>query len=569
MNVKKETIKRIRTKIIWIYHKSDGHRWILVLYILIGAIQSLLSVSYALIFKQMVDYIMGEYRGSIYQMVLLIAMILLSQELLSALQSALIVRTKQKITNQMKEEVFASVVHANWLELEKFHSGDIVNRLENDSSTIVACITDTIPQVINSFIRISFAFGTMLYLDWVVAVISVITLPIMLIITRSVLKRLRKFNKELRIVSSESTSYTQESVQQAMVIKSFQMEEEKINGLKKLYNQILDLVIKRNILGILSGSILSGGFSIGYLLAFLVGAWRMETGMISFGTMTAFLQLISQVQNPLYNLANVIPAFVSISIAAERLMELNELERERCEQKEIIKAPVGILFSHVTFSYETLVPVLKDVSCRFEAGKATAIIGKTGEGKTTLLKLLLAFLMPQQGKIYLENADGKVLNGIEFRNTYTYVPQGNTLFSGTIKQNLLMGNQDQDRNREELRKAIVCASAEFLYELPNGLDTKIGEKGAGLSEGQALRVAIVRGLLRNAPIMIFDESTAALDEMTQLRVFTQIREGYKNRTLLFVTHKLSLAWKCDRIFEIENQKVKLVKKEEYVSYFHL
>lgn len=555
----REKWNRVSLKIKWIYHKSDGCRWILALYVVIGALQAVLGVSYALVFKHMIDIVTGELTGSVYQMILLVGGVLLSQEVFSALQSALIVQTRQKMTNRLKEEMFDAVLRSSWTEIEKIHSGDIVNRLENDSTTIINCLTDTIPQMINSLFRLCFAFGTMLYLDWVIAVVSVIILPFILLIAKFVLKRLRKLNKELRIISSKSTAYIQETIQHSMVVKAFQIEKEKSQGLSSIYNSMLDIVIKRNLLGILSGSLISVGFSLGYLFAFITGAWRMEAGLISFGTVTAFLQLVSQVQNPLYILANIVPNLVSISIASERLMELNDLEKEEFEQKEPLAAPVRIQFRNVTFGYGRKNLVLKDICCTLESGEATAIIGKTGEGKTTFLKLLLAFLTPQEGDIFLETNNAVVVNGIAYRNTYTYVPQGNTLFSGTVRQNLLL---NEEWKEEELKKAIFCACAEFLYELPQGLDTTLGEKGAGLSEGQALRVAIVRGLLRNAPIMIFDESTAALDEMTQIRVFTRIKESYRNKTMIFVTHKLSLACKCDCIIRIENQNIYPVKKEE-------
>lgn len=555
----REKWNRIGLKIKWIYHKSDGCRWILALYIVIGALQAVLGVSYALVFKHMIDIVTGELTGSVYQMVLLVGIVLLSQEVFSALQSALIVQTRQKMTNRLKEEMFDAVLRSSWTEIEKIHSGDIVNRLENDSTTIINCLTDTVPQMINSLFRVCFAFGTMLYLDWIIAVVSVIILPFILLIAKFVLKRLRKLNKELRIISSKSTAYIQETIQHSMVVKAFQIEKEKSQGLSSIYNSMLDIIIKRNLLGILSGSLISVGFSLGYLFAFITGAWRMEAGLISFGTVTAFLQLVSQVQNPLYILANIVPNLVSISIASERLMELNDLEKEEFEQKEPLAAPVRIRFKNVTFGYGRKNLVLKDICCTLESGEATAIIGKTGEGKTTFLKLLLAFLTPQEGDIFLETNNAVVVNGIAYRNTYTYVPQGNTLFSGTVRQNLLL---NEEWKEEELKKAIFCACAEFLYELPQGLDTTLGEKGAGLSEGQALRVSIVRGLLRNAPIMIFDESTAALDEMTQIRVFTRIKESYRNKTMIFVTHKLSLACKCDCIIRIENQNIYPVKKEE-------
>lgn len=555
----REKWNRVSLKIKWIYHKSDGCRWILALYVVIGALQAVLGVSYALVFKHMIDIVTGELTGSVYQMILLVGVVLLSQEVFSALQSALIVQTRQKMTNRLKEEMFDAVLRSSWTEIEQIHSGDIVNRLENDSTTIINCLTDTVPQMINSLFRLCFAFGTMLYLDWVIAVVSVIILPFILLIAKFVLKRLRKLNKELRIISSKSTAYIQETIQHSMVVKAFQIEKEKSQGLSSIYNSMLDIVIKRNLLGILSGSLISVGFSLGYLFAFITGAWRMEAGLISFGTVTAFLQLVSQVQNPLYILANIVPNLVSISIASERLMELNDLEKEEFEQKEPLAAPVRIRFKNVTFGYGRKNLVLKDICCTLESGEATAIIGKTGEGKTTFLKLLLAFLTPQEGDIFLETNNAVVVNGIAYRNTYTYVPQGNTLFSGTVRQNLLL---NEEWKEEELKKAIFCACAEFLYELPQGLDTTLGEKGAGLSEGQALRVAIVRGLLRNAPIMIFDESTAALDEMTQIRVFTRIKESYRNKTMIFVTHKLSLACKCDCIIRIENQNIYPVKKEE-------
>lgn len=246
----------------------------------------------------------------------------------------------------------------------------------------------------------------------------------------------------------------------------------------------------------------------------------------------------------------MLPSFVTAYVSAERLIEITSLDKEETGSPQRLAEPVGISLEEVACGYAPENPVLRDVSVRIPPGETTAVVGETGAGKTTFVRLLLAFLSPEKGAVYLENGNRRVAGGVDTRCNFAFVPQGNTVFSGTVHENLLLANPES--SPEQLQTALRCACAEFVYELPDGLDTHIQEKGTGLSEGQAQRIVIARALLRDAPVLLFDEATSALDEETQAQVFANIRGCYQSKTLIFITHKLSMAESCDHIIKIKN-----------------
>lgn len=315
-----------------------------------------------------------------------------------------------------------------------------------------------------------------------------------------------------------------------------------VERLEHTQSQLRKNVVRRTSFSVFSNFILNFGFALGYLIAFLWAAVRMSAGTLTFGGMTAFLQLVNKIQTPARSLTKLAPAFVGVFTAAERLMELEEEPIEEQGEPIRLAAPCGLRINDISYRYEDGTrDVISHLSFDFRPGSCTAILGETGAGKTTLVRMLLALMSPQQGNITIYNAEEELRLSPLMRCNFVYVPQGNTLMSGTIRDNLRLGKRDA--TEEEMRKALSKSCADFVLTLPNGLDTRCGEQGGGLSEGQAQRIAIARALLRNRQIMVFDEATSALDGETECRLLRNILADNKH-TVIFITHRPAVLEYC-------------------------
>ena len=325
-----------------------------------------------------------------------------------------------------------------------------------------------------------------------------------------------------------------------------------VDKLESTQSELRHRVVQRTAFSVFSNLILNFGFALGYLIAFLWSAIRLSEKTLTFGGMTAFLQLVNKIQGPARNLTKLVPAFVSVFTAAERLMELEENPLEEQGEPIRVKAPCGVRFTDVSYAYdEKEGKVIDHLSFDFRPGSCTAILGETGSGKTTLVRMILALLRPQEGKVEIYNAKESKTLSPRMRCNFVYVPQGNTLMSGTIRDNLRLGklNASEERMREALHKS--CA--DFVFDLPEGLDTVCTEAGGGLSEGQAQRIAIARALLRNRAILLFDEATSALDPDTERQLLKNILASH-DRTIIFITHRPAVVDYCDQTLRVEKRR---------------
>ena len=320
-----------------------------------------------------------------------------------------------------------------------------------------------------------------------------------------------------------------------------------VDRLEDTQSELRQRVVKRTKFSVFSNLILNFGFALGYLVSFLWAAVRMSAHTLTFGGMTAFLQLVNKIQGPARSLTKLVPAFVSVFTAVERLMELEEDPLEEQGDSIVLKAPCGIRFEKVGFAYDEH-PIVSNLSYDFRPGSCTAILGETGAGKTTVVRLILALLRPQRGSVYIYNKEKEQLLGPLFRANFVYVPQGNTLMSGSIRENLRLGKLDA--TDEEMSDALRKSCADFVFELPQGLDTSCSEQGGGLSEGQAQRIAIARALLRNRSVMLFDEATSALDPDTERQLLQNILANH-DKTVIFITHRSAVVDYCDQVLRIE------------------
>jgi ABC-type multidrug transport system fused ATPase/permease subunit len=393
------------------------------------------------------------------------------------------------------------------------------------------------------------AFFYLLNMDTWLAVITVAILPLFLAVSRIYVAQMRKFSRRVRTSDSRIQSLLTEAVQHRVLLKTLEAGDHMVDRLDVQQSELRQHVRQRTKFSIASNLFVNGGFSLGYLVAFLWGAVRLSARTISFGQMTAFLQLVYRIQGPARDLTRLAPAFVSVFTAAERLLELTEPPSEQQGPSDIMLSPCGLRLSDVSYTYEDgLSPVISHLSFDFPPGSCTAILGETGAGKTTLVRLFLALLRPDEGHVQLYDNSRQADVTPMHRCNFVYVAQGNTLLSGTIRENLLLGNPEA--SEQQMRDALHQACADFVFQLAQGLDTVCAEAGGGFSEGQAQRIAIARALLRDRPVMLFDEATSALDPETEQQLLKNILSSHQ-KTIVFITHRLAVVEYCDQTLVVD------------------
>lgn len=460
--------------------------------------------------------------------------------------------------NRMQRHIFDHLLRSEWHGREKRHSGDVLNRLVSDSQTVVSVVTDTVPQAFAVLVRLVCAFFFLFSMDATLAISVTVILPVFILLSRLYIRRMRAITREVRQTDSRIQSSLQESVQHRLVLKTLERVPLLVSSLSELQATLRGQVRHRTLFSSTSNLILNVGFGGAYLFTFLWSVNRLAEGTITFGMMTAFIQLCGQIQGPFRELTRFIPSIISSFTAAERLMELEETPIEDDGEPIRFAEGAGIRVSDVTFAYdEHSRHIFEHASFDFRPGTATAILGETGAGKTTLIRLILALLKPDQGEvvIYRTAADAVPVSA-RTRCNLVYVPQGNSLFSGSLRWNLQMGKPDA--TEAEMREALDLACADFVATLPDGLDTRIGEGGAGLSEGQAQRIAIARALLRQGSILLLDEATSALDQDTEHQLLQNLLRHHQQLavkpTLIFITHRPAVVEHCEQVITLAKLK---------------
>ena len=453
-----------------------------------------------------------------------------------------------KAQNRMQQQMLDRLLRSEWRGKERHHSGDVINRLEQDVATVVGFVTETLPGTLSVGAMFVGAFVYLLRMDAVLAVITVAILPVFLLASRFYIGRMRKFTRRVRRSDSHVQSILQETVQHRMLIKTLECGGLMVRRLDAGQASLRRHVRRRTVFSVFSNLMVNGGFSVGYLVAFLWSAVRLSQGTLTFGGMTAFLQLVYRIQSPARDLTRLAPAFVAVFTAAERLMELEEMPSERLDGQEPLDAPCGVRLRGVSYAYDDGDGnVIDRLSFDFRPGTCTAILGETGAGKTTLVRLMLALVRPTEGSIEIYNSRESRAVTPGARCNFVYVPQGNTLLSGTVRTNLLLGGPEA--TEADMREALRTACADFVLSLPDGLDTKVTEGGGGLSEGQAQRIAIARALLRGRCVMLFDEATSALDPTTERQLLHNILSA-SDKTVIFITHRPAVMEYCDQTLRL-------------------
>lgn len=532
----------------WLWEAWRGNRLQALLNVLIGVSQVGVSLLLVAAVQQAIDVASGSRPGDIYRAVGWMGILMLCNFGLNI--SAVWVRNilGVRAQNRMQQRMLDHILRSEWHGRESMHSGDVLNRLETDVSQVITFLTETLPNMLSVLCLFVGAFCYLLSMDVVLALITVGILPVFLLLSKVYIRRMRRLTREVRAQDSRVQSVLQETVQHRMLIKTLEGVGTMVDRLETTQSRLRRRVVRRTRFSVFSNFVLNFGFALGYLIAFLWAAVRLSSHTLTFGGMTAFLQLVGRIQSPARSLAQLIPAFVSVFTAAERLMELEENPLEEQGEPIPLRSPVGVRFRDVSFAYEDSDrPVLDHLSFDFRPGTCTAVLGETGTGKTTLVRLVLALLRPQSGSVELYDGNRTYTLSPRLRCNLVYVPQGNTLLSGTIRDNLRLGRLDADD--EVMYEALHQSCADFVHELPDGLDTVCGEAGGGLSEGQAQRIAIARALLRDRPVMLMDEATSALDPDTERQLLHNLLSENK-RTILFITHRPAVIDYCDQTLRI-------------------
>lgn len=550
---------------IWIAKDTKKHIKSLLLILGCAVVGALSSVAMAIVSKNLVDnatsgnikYVM--YFGIAFGCIILINLGT------NAASSMISVRAQEEFSNNLRQRMFARISGAEWKDISRYHSGDILTRLTSDVNAISNGVINVFPGIISLGVQLVAAFITLLYYEPYLAILAFVFGPFTILFSRIWGRKLKKLQIKIQESESAYRSFMQESLENITIVKAFRLEEKNVETIDNLHNDRMQWIIKRNRTSVAASSILAAGYWISYFIAFGWGALRLAQKAISYGTLTAFLQLVGQIQGPFIGLSRTLPQVIATIASAERLIELEKLEMEKQTQKLPFTKSVGVRLRNIDFSYNKDETILNNVTFTIEPGEIVALTGPSGEGKTTIIRLFLALLKPGDGSITFSDYNGIELEAsASTRDWISYVPQGNTLFSGTISDNLRNGFTEASDD-ELISAAQIACAWEFIEKLPDGLNTVIGENGLGLSEGQAQRIALARAIVRRAPVLILDESTSALDMDLEMRVLEGIRNLKPSRSCLVITHRLSALQICSRVLKLKDgiiQEVPMLKTED-------
>jgi len=517
-----------RTILRWLWSHHKGCRTQAAINVVVGLLQVGLGLWGVEQLRQLTDVATGKQEGHLLWMVALYVAIMFSEFLCHISRTWLAAVLGVRTQNLMQRQFFERILKGKWSGVERFHSGDVLNRLFGDVNDIVNLMSEVLPFLVTVVVQFIASFVYLLLMDATLAVIIVVSCPIFLLLSKLYFRKMRRIVRKLKDSNSDLQATIQESIQHKMIIKVMQMADRMVHRLERRQQLLQWQTQQRARLSILTRTIVFIGFRGGAITALAYGLVQVQNDAITVGMLMAFTQLVWRIQHPLLDLGRLLPTLVNSFASSERLMELEELPMDENEnENDNDNLSSAISFADVTYQYSAEGrKVLNHFSHEFLPGSFTAVLGPTGAGKTTLLRLMLRLVEPQEGTVQAPPLQA-----------FSYVPQGNTLFSGSIRENLRFGNPKA--STEQMYEALHVAQADFVRDLPKGLDTKCGEGGGGLSEGQAQRIAIARAILRPCTILLLDEATSALDVDTERNVLTAIRERYADTTIIFVTHRLS------------------------------
>ena len=542
----------------WFFREIARFRWTFVAVLLFQVVGVAISLFYVWLSKDLVDTSVEHFQGDlqrqrIISLAIIFTLVSLSRPILTAIKSYLQSRMAVSMTNSLRQRLFDEMLKTEVDVGRKYHSGDMINRMESDVSAVTNAFCAAVPNLFWAGLQFAAAFACVLYVDLRLSLILVVLLPIAAPAGKFIMKKVRKLTLRIKSSDSRIQSHIQESIQHHTLLRTLEYTDGSSQMLGELQDENYSRNLKRIGFSIIARVLMSLAFTLGYLVAFLWGVRGLSTGVVTYGVMTAILQLVGQLQRPLLQASENLPSLLHCTASIDRLMELEDLPKEEAEDALMLGAPAGVRVRNLSFQYpDGEEKVIDNLSFDFKPGSRIAITGRTGIGKTTLLKLILALSRPTSGSIELYDSETSVPVSVKTRCNFAYIPQGNTLFSGTVRENLLMGDRNADEER--MKEVLHLAAADFVMDLPEGLDTICSEAGGGLSEGQAQRIAVARGLLRPGSIVLLDEFSSALDPATEEEMLSRLTAKdvlCAGKTMIFITHRESILNFCDSELKFE------------------
>ena len=541
----------------WIFSYIKRYKGTIVLYILFGMIAAVMSVGSTVASKFLIDAVISKDRTVLMRSAAVAIALLILQVLFQAVTSRITSVLSTRIDNELRNDIFAHVVRARWEKIGTFHSGELLNRLEGDVSTVASGVINFIPSAFSKSVTFLLSFAVVLHYDSVMAFLALLSAPFFVLSSRFLVKTIRAFNKEARDMNGKVLSFSEECLRNLQIIKAFDLIKEYTNLFKELTEKYREVRLKYEKFNIIMTMVLS---LLGIVVSYACYGWavyRLWQGIITVGTMTLFLQISGTLTSSFSSLASLAPSMVSISTSAGRIMEITRFETETDENRDRAQAllenavnGVTLEIKNMSFAYaDAGENVLNDVSVTVRPGERVAVIGRSGNGKTTLLKILLGLVSPGEGSVQLAVNGERITISDSTRRFFSYVPQESAVFSGTVADNLRMAAPDA--SDETLIQALRLACMdEFISSQPEKLNVRLEENGDNLSHGQLQRLLIARAVLRDAPIVLFDEATSALDAQTEAQVLSNLMREDPHRIFILTTHRKSVLEHCTQIYTV-------------------
>jgi len=546
------------TALKWIKRNSFSELPGMVSLVICDALYSVCSVSMAVFAKLIIDSAQKGNMDGLVRNAVILLLVIIAQIALRLLSKALEVRVSGKLEMKYKTELFSNILKKDYLKISQYHSGELMTRLTSDVTVVSQAVTTIIPGVVSTVTRLICAFAVLFALDKWFALLFLLAGLALFVFTRIFRGSMKKLHRAVQETDGSVRSFMQESIESVLVIKIFNVGKKILKRAEALQKNNFDAKIRKNRWSIFANLGFSAAFSLGYLFGLVWSGVKLCTGSITFGTLTAIIQLISQVQVPFTSLSGIVPQYYSMIASAERIIEIENMSASKSvndkdtDTAKIYAETDAICFDGVSFGYGRDT-VIENGTFEIRKNDFTVISGISGIGKSTLFKLLVGVIPPDSGRIYIKCGDKEYGIDKYMRSLFAYVPQGNMLFSGTIRDNIRFVNSSASDD-EVMRAARISCADGFINALPDGLDTVLLENGHGLSEGQIQRLAIARAVLTDAPILLLDEATSALDEQTEKQVLSNIRE-LKEKTCIIISHKSAAYEICNRELRIDNKKI--------------
>ncbi|WP_296967377.1 ABC transporter ATP-binding protein [uncultured Eubacterium sp.] len=563
MEQRRKISKSDLTTLKWMWHTFNKERWQIFVLIFTNTLNAVLTIIYADFSKNIVNAATKEHSfDRIVYFAVLFLLIIMFQLFLTLVSRSFTERCKARIEVTLRKHILDVVLIKDYQGVTKYHTGEIQNRMTSDVTTISDGFTTILPNLVNFIVRLVCAFVYLVVLDKVFTLVFLVGGILVFAFSFLFRKILKRLHKNVQESEGRVRSFIQEILTSLLVVKSFNVEEKVSGEADELMENNYKTKMKRRLFGIFANAGINTTFNLGYVFALAYGSYRLLHGL-DYGNLVAMLQLVNQIQQPFASLSGMLPKYFALLASAERIIELDNIKDETQQNKndvnvELIYDSLNCIdFNNITFAYDRDL-ILDDTSLIVNKGDFVAIMGISGIGKSTLLKLLLGVFTVNSGSITLDVNGEKILVDCHTRKMFSYVPQGNFLMSGSIKDNLTFINSNV--TDEEIKNAVrISCADQFVYDLPDGLDTVIGERGIGLSEGQLQRLAIARSILSKSPIMLLDEATSALDEATELRFLKNLKE-MQDKTCIIVSHKTAALEICNKHIQIIDGKIVVEEK---------